>query len=148
MRVYADADVSELNVYKSIPSRAVRENGKLYQTFEVNLCADKGIVSEITLDDIAGSGLTNLSELQIKTVNGSDVGVTGGTTYSNIADLNVALQGAVLADGESITISYRMEVDTAIYTEKTYNMGNFGNIIEADYKDNQGNDKEKESNLV
>ena len=39
---YADADVSELNVYKSIPSSAVRENGKLYQTFEVNLCADKG----------------------------------------------------------------------------------------------------------
>lgn len=147
MQVYADADVSELNVYKSIPSRAVRENGRLYQTFEVNLCADKGIVSEIILNDIAGSGLTNLSELQIKTVNGSNVGVTEGTTYSNMADLNAALQGAVLADGESITISYRMEVDTAIYTE-TDNMGKFANIMEVDYKDNQGNDREKDSNWV
>ena len=119
---YADADVSELNVYKSRPSSAVLENGKLYQTFEVNLYADKGIVSEITLEDIAGSGLTNLSELKIKTVNGIDVGVTEGTTYSNMADLNAALQGAVLAAGESITISYKMEVDDSIYTE-TSNMG-------------------------
>ena len=147
VKYYADADVSELNVYKSRPSSAVLENGKLYQTFEVNLYADKGIVSGITLEDIAGSGLTNLSELKIKTVNGSDVGVTEGTTYSNMADLNTALQGAVLAAGESITISYKMEVDSTIYTE-TSNMGKFGNIIKADYKDNRDNDKEKESNLV
>ena len=147
VKYYADADVSELNVYKSRPSSAVLENGKLYQTFEVNLYADKGIVSGITLEDIAGSGLTNLSELKIKTVNGSDVGVTEGTTYSNMADLNAALQGAVLAAGESITISYKMEVDDSIYTE-TSNMGKFGNIIKADYKDNRDNDKEKESNLV
>ena len=147
VKYYADADVSELNVYKSIPSSAVRENGKLYQTFEVNLRADKGIVSEITLDDITGSGLTNLSELKIKTVNGSNVGVTEGTTYGNMADLNAVLQGAVLEDGESITISYRMEVDTTIYTE-TDNMGKFANIMEAYYKDNQGNGKKKESNWV
>ena len=148
VKYYADADVSELNVYKSIPSRAVRENGKLYQTFEVNLRADKGIVSGITLTDISGSGLSNLSELQIKTVNGSDVGVTEGTTYSNMTDLNAALQSAELAEGESITISYRMEVDDSIYTEKTNNMGKFGNRIIAYYKDNRGNDKEKEGNLV
>ncbi len=147
VKYYADADVSELNVYKSRPSGAVLENGKLYQTFEVNLYADKGIVSGITLEDIAGSGLTSLSELKIKTVNGSDVGVTEGITYSNMADLNAALQGAVLAAGESITISYKMEVDDSIYTE-TSNMGKFGNIIKADYKDNRDNDKEKESNLV
>ena len=147
VKEYADAEVSELNVYKSRPSRAVRENGKLYQTFEVNLRADKGIVSEITLEDITGSGLTNLSELQIKTVNGSNVGVTEGTTYSNMADLNAALQRAVLADCESITISYKLEVDDSIYTE-TNNMGKFGNIVKACYKDNQGNGKEKESNLV
>lgn len=148
VKEYADADVSELNVYKSIPSRAVRENGKLYQTFEVNLRADKGIVSEITLEDTWGSGLSNLSELKIKTVNGSNVGVTEGTTYSNMADLNDALQSVVLAEGESITISYRMEVDDSIYTEKTSNMGKFGNIIEADYKDNRDNDKTKVSNLA
>lgn len=148
VKYYADAEVSELNVDKSIPSRAVRENGKLYQTFEVNLRADKGIVSEITLEDISGSGLSNLSELQIKTVNGSNVGVTEGTTYSNMADLNAALQSAELAEGESITISYRMEVDDSIYTDKTSNMGKFGNIIKADYKDNRDSDKEKESNLV
>ncbi len=148
VKYYADAEVSELNVDKSIPSRAVRENGKLYQTFEVNLRADKGIVSGITLEDIAGSGLRNLSELKIKTVNGSDVGVTEGTTYSNMTDLNAALQSAELAEGESITISYRMEVDDSIYTEKTSNMGKFGNIIKADYKDNRDSDKEKESNLV
>ena len=147
MQVYADADVSELNVYKSRPSSAVRENGKLYQTFEVDLYADKGSVSGITLEDIAGSGLTNLSELTIKTVNGSNVGVTEGTTYSNMADLNAALQGAVLADGESITISYKMEVKDSIYTE-TSNMGKFANIVKADYKDNRDNDREKESNLV
>ena len=148
VKEYADADVSELNVYKSIPSRAVRENGKLYQTFEVNLRADKGIVSEITLEDTWGSGLSNLSELKIKTVNGSNVGVTEGTTYSNMTDLNAALQSVVLAEGESITISYRMEVDDSIYTEMTSNMGKFGNIIEADYKDNRDNDKEKVSNLA
>lgn len=148
VKYYADAEVSELDVYKSIPSRAVRENGKLYQTFEVNLRADKGIVSGITLEDIWGSGLSNLSELKIKTVNGSNVGVTEGTTYSNMADLNAALQSAGLADGENITISYRMEVDDSIYTEKTYNMGKFGNRIKACYKDNQGNNKEKMSNLV
>ena len=147
VKYYADADVSELNVYKSRPSSAVLENGKLYQTFEVNLYADKGIVSGITLEDIAGSGLSGLSELKIKNVNGSDVGVTEGTTYSDMAQLNAALQGAVLAAGESITISYKMEVDDSIYTE-TSNMGKFGNIIKADYKDNRDNDKEKESNLV
>lgn len=64
-----------------------------------------------------------------------------------MADLNAALQGAVLAAGESITISYKMEVDAAIYTE-TNNMGKFANIIKADYKDNRDNDKEKDSNLV
>ena len=147
VKYYADADASELNVYKSRPSSAVMENGKLYQTFEVTLSAKDGIVKGITLEDIAGSGLTNLSELKIKTVNGSDVGVTQGATYSDMAQLNAALQGAVLAAGESITISYKMEVDPSIYTE-TSNIGKFGNIIKANYKDNRDNEKEKESNLV
>ena len=147
VKYYADADASELNVYKSRPSSAVMENGKLYQTFEVTLSAKDGIVKGITLEDIAGSGLTNLSELKIKTINGSDVGVTVGTAYSDMAQLNTALQGAVLAAGESITISYKMEVDPSIYTE-TSNIGKFGNIIKANYKDNRDNEKEKESNLV
>ncbi len=146
VKYYADQKTSELNVQKSRPSSAVMENGKLYQTFEVTLSAKDGIVKGITLEDIAGSGLTNLSELKIKTVNGSDVGVTVGTAYSDMAQLNTALQGAVLAAGESITISYKMEVDPSIYTE-TSNIGKFGNIIKANYKDNRDNDKEKESNL-
>ena len=146
VKYYADQKTSELNVQKSRPSSAVMENGKLYQTFEVTLSAKDGIVKGITLEDIAGSGLTNLSELKIKTVNGSDVGVTVGTAYSDMAQLNAALQGAVLAAGESITISYKMEVDPSIYTE-TSNIGKFGNIIKANYKDNRDNDKEKESNL-
>ncbi len=148
VKYYADADVSELNVYKSnLDQDAVLENGKLYQTFEVNLYANKGIVSGITLTDIPGSGLPSLSDLKIKTVNGSDVGVTEGDTYSDMTALNAALQGVILAAGESITISYKMEVEDSIYTE-TSNMGKFGNIIKADYKDNRDNDKEKESNLV
>ena len=146
VKYYADQKTSELNVQKSRPSSAVMENEKLYQTFEVTLSAKDGIVKGITLEDIAGSGLTNLSELKIKTVNGSDVGVTVGTAYSDMAQLNTALQGAVLAAGESITISYKMEVDPSIYTE-TSNIGKFGNIIKANYKDNRDNDKEKESNL-
>ena len=146
VKYYADQKTSELNVQKSRPSSAVMENGKLYQTFEVTLSAKDGIVKGITLEDIAGSGLTNLSELKIKTVNGSDVGVTVETAYSDMAQLNTALQGAVLAAGESITISYKMEVDPSIYTE-TSNIGKFGNIIKANYKDNRDNDKEKESNL-
>ena len=146
VKYYADQKTSELNVQKSRPSSAVMENGKLYQTFEVTLSAKDGIVKGITLEDIAGSGLTNLSELKIKTVNGSDVGVTVGTAYSDMVQLNTALQGAVLAAGESITISYKMEVDPSIYTE-TSNIGKFGNIIKANYKDNRDNDKEKESNL-
>ena len=146
VKYYADQKTSELNVQKSRPSSAVMENGKLYQTFEVTLSAKDGIVKGITLEDIAGLGLTNLSELKIKTVNGSDVGVTVGTAYSDMAQLNAALQGAVLAAGESITISYKMEVDPSIYTE-TSNIGKFGNIIKANYKDNRDNDKEKESNL-
>ena len=147
VKYYADQKTSELNVQKSRPSSAVMENGKLYQTFEVTLSAKDGIVKGITLEDIAGSGLTNLSELKIKTINGSDVGVTQGATYSDMAQLNAALQGAVLAAGESITISYKMEVDPSIYTE-TSNIGKFGNIIKANYKDNRDNEKEKESNLV
>ena len=147
VKYYADQKTSELNVQKSRPSSAVMENGKLYQTFEVTLSAKDGIVKGITLEDIAGSGLTNLSELKIKTVNGSDVGVTVGTSCSDMAQLNAALQGAVLAAGESITISYKMEVDPSIYTE-TSNIGKFGNIIKANYKDNRDNEKEKESNLV
>ena len=147
VKYYADQKTSELNVQKSKSSSAMLENGKLYQTFEVTLSAKDGIVKGITLEDIAGSGLTNLSELKIKTINGSDVGVTQGATYSDMAQLNAALQGAVLAAGESITISYKMEVDPSIYTE-TSNIGKFGNIIKANYKDNRDNEKEKESNLV
>ena len=147
VKYYADADVSELNVYKSRPSSAVLENGKLYQTFEVTLSAKDGIVKGITLEDIAGLGLTNVSELKIKTVNGNDVGVTVGTSCSDMAQLNAVLQGAVLAAGESITISYKMEVSPSIY-DKASNIEDFGNVVKAQYKDNRDNDKEKESNKV
>ena len=147
VKYYADQKTSELNVQKSKSSSAMLENGKLYQTFEVTLSAKDGIVKGITLEDIAGLGLTNLSELKIKTVNGSDVGVTVGTSCSDMAQLNAVLQGAVLAAGESITISYKMEVDPSIY-DKTSDIENFGNVVKAQYKDNRDNDKEKESNKV
>lgn len=65
VKYYADQKTSELNVQKSRPSSAVMENGKLYQTFEVTLSAKDGIVKGITLEDTAGLGLTNLSELKI-----------------------------------------------------------------------------------
>ena len=147
VKYYADQKTSELNVQKSKSSSAMLENGKLYQTFEVTLSAKDGIVKGITLEDIAGLGLTNLSELKIKTVNGSDVGVTVGTSCSDMAQLNAVLQGAVLAAGESITISYKMEVDPSIY-DKTSDIEAFGNVVKAQYKDNRDNDKEKESNKV
>ena len=147
VKYYADQKTSELNVQKSKSSSAMLENGKLYQTFEVTLSAKDGIVKGITLEDIAGLGLTNLSELKIKTVNGSDVGVTVGTSCSDMAQLNAVLQGAVLAAGESITISYKMEVNPSIY-DKTSDIEAFGNVVKAQYKDNRDNDKEKESNKV
>ena len=147
VKYYADQKTSELNVQKSKSSGAMLENGKLYQTFEVTLSAKDGIVKGITLEDIAGLGLTNLSELKIKTVNGSDVGVTVGTSCSDMAQLNAVLQGAVLAAGESITISYKMEVNPSIY-DKTSDIEAFGNVVKAQYKDNRDNDKEKESNKV
>ena len=147
VKYYADQKTSELNVQKSKSSSAMLENGKLYQTFEVTLSAKDGIVKGITLEDIAGLGLTNLSELKIKTVNGSDVGVTVGTSCSDMAQLNAVLQGAVLTAGESITISYKMEVNPSIY-DKTSDIEAFGNVVKAQYKDNRDNDKEKESNKV
>lgn len=76
IKYYSDRTESSLEVYKSRDSKAVVSGSSLTQTFKVKLTAKNGVVSGINLNDIAGSGLSNLRNITVKTVNGTNVGVT------------------------------------------------------------------------
>lgn len=148
IKYYSDSTESSLEVYKSRDSKAVVSGSSLTQTFKVKLTAKNGVVSGINLEDIAGSGLSNLRNITVKTVNGTNVGVTQGASYSNMDALNAALANVVLAKDEYIELEYTMDVDKAIYDVENTQIETYGNKIKATYKNNRDTDKDTDSSVV
>ena len=148
IKYYSDRTESSLEVYKSRDSKAVVSGSSLTQTFKVKLTAKNGVVSGINLNDIAGSGLSNLRNITVKTVNGTNVGVTQGASYSSMDALNAALENVILAKDEYIELEYTMDVDKAIYNVTNTQIETYGNKIKATYKNNRDTDKETESSVV
>lgn len=148
IKYYSEDTESSLEVYKSRDSKAVVSGSSLTQTFKVKLTAKNGVVSGINLEDIAGSGLSNLRNITVKTVNGTNVGVTQGASYSSMDALNAALANVILAKDEYIELEYTMDVDKAIYDAENTQVETYGNKIKATYKDNRDTDKDTESSVV
>lgn len=122
-----------LNKYKS--DGGVYLNGTTpTQKFEASIKANGGDIKEIAVTETPGSGLTNMSAIEISYSTSSSI--TSGTTYSSMADLNAALSTVVLKAGEEIKFKYTMEVDPEI--RNASDNSEYTNTITVDYRDNNG----------
>lgn len=144
IKYYAERTVSSLDIAKWRDGNAVKNGDTLTQKFKVKVSANGGIVSGITLTDTPGSSLSNLSNIKITAIGGSDISLSVGNTYTSMADLNAALQQVILAKGEYIELEYTMNVDLSIYDAENTQVAAYGNGVVAEYKNNRDAEKKTE----
>lgn len=106
-------------------------SGKFYQEFKVDIRANNGSVSDIQITDTPGAMFDAPSSFTV-TGNGGMEGLPTGTT--TLADLNSALSGKTLADGQTLSITYRCEVSDATSQDSN-------NKVDIAYKNNKNEPK-------
>lgn len=141
IKYYAERNESSLDIAKWREGNAVKSGDTLTQKFKVKVSANGGIVSGITLTDTPGSGLSDLSNIKITAIGGSDISLSVGNTYTSLADLNTALQQVILAKDEYIELEYTMKVDLSIYDAENTQVEAYGNGVTAEYKNNRDTEK-------
>lgn len=103
------------------------------QKYKVTIKATKGDITNITITDTPGNGLSNASAITV--INNGGTGI--GATYGSISDLNSALNGKKLEKDQTIELTYTMKADISdIY--KQNNALNYENKMEISGEDSHG----------
>ncbi len=130
---------SSLNASKEAVGNITKgADGKLYQSYKVNLYAQNGDVTLNSVTDILGSKQVLASKVTF--TNTSKDNITSSTEYTNFTDI----QNITIAEGKTATLEYTVKVDgTEDLTKANLaDVETYGNRFKANYTTDENQKKE------
>lgn len=130
---------SSLNASKEAVGNITKgADGKLYQSYKVNLYAQNGDVTLNSVTDILGSKQVLASNVTF--TNTSKDNTTSSTEYTNFTDI----QNITIAEGKTATLEYTVEVDGSEDLTKANlaDVEKYGNRFKANYTTDENQEKE------